>query len=167
MAVDLNDYVEVLKREVTPLGQDLFSNVGDETFVGYLADALWEAMLDGLIDRKWFADEDGLVPDVDGKSFPRESIALLVLYSGIRILRLRILNTNTRFSAKAGPVEYTQEQSANALTEMLKNLDDIKKRLLDEGDVETTSYLLDGYSVRSWCPDSYYGSKLAGLFAGI
>jgi len=148
MAVDLNDYVEVLKREVTPLGQDLFSNVGDETFVGYLADALWEAMLDGLVDHKWSADEDGLIPDVDGEAFPRESIALLVLYSGIRILRLRILNTSTRFSAKAGPAEFTQEQSANALTEMLKSLDDIKKRLLKEEDIETVSYLVDGYTVR-------------------
>lgn len=166
MAVELSDYVDVLKREVTPPGGTQFDGVSDDVFTGYLADAVWEARLDGFLEG-WAADEDGQILPIDGVEFPREHVALLVLYSGIRILRLRILNTNTRFSAKAGPAEFSQEQSANALTEMLKNLNEVKDRLLDMAVEPTSSYLVDGYSVRSWCPDSYYGSHLAGLFAGI
>ena len=148
MVVNLADYASVLRREVTPLGGAQFDDVSDTVFTSYLADALWEAMLDGLVDHKWSASDAGIIPKVDGETFPRESIALLVLYAGIRILRLRILNTSTRFGVKAGSAEYTQEQSANALTEMLKSLDDIKKRLLKEEDIETVSYLVDGYTAR-------------------
>lgn len=167
MAVDLSEYVEVLRREVTPPGGDQFSGVADDVFAGYLADALWEARLDGFFDG-WEADPFGVIPAKDGVEFPRQHIALLVLYAGIRILRLRILNTNTRFSVEAGPARFSQEQSANALTEMLKNLNEVKDRLVAQGEDEPTStYLIDGYSVRAWCPDSYYGAELAGLFAGI
>jgi len=164
MAVELSEYVDVLRREVTPPGGTQFDGVSDDVFTGYLADAVWEARLDGFLEG-WAADEDGTIEPIGGKEFPREHVALLVLYSGIRILRLRILNTNTRFHAKAGPAEFSQEQSANALTEMLKNLNEVKDRLLDVG--PTSAYLIDGYSVRAWCPDSYYGSHLSGLFAGI
>lgn len=167
MAVDLSNYVNVLRREVTPPGATIFEDVSDDVFTGYLADAVWEARLDGFLSG-WEADEYGQVPArSDGKEFPREHIALLVLYAGIRILRLRILNTNTRFSAKAGSAEYSQEQSANALTEMLKNLNEIKDRLVSQAVEPTATYLVDGYSVRQWSSDSYYGSELAGLFAGI
>lgn len=146
MAVDLNDYVDVLRREVTPLDADPY-DASDEVFVGYLADALYEAMLDGLVDGKWSATEDGVIEDVNGTSFPRKYVSMLVLYAGIRILRLRILNTNTRFSAKAGPAEFFTQQSSQALVEMLRSLDAIKNRLLDSG-VETSSYLIDGYTTR-------------------
>jgi hypothetical protein len=167
MATDLSDYVEVLRREVTPPGGAQFADVDDDVFTGYLADAVWEARLDGFLEG-WEASEDGEIPEVNGKEFPREHVALLVLYAGIRILRLRILNTNTRFSAKAGPAEYSQEQSANALTEMLKNLNAIKDRLVDQAQAgETCTYLVDGFSVRSWAPSSYYGSHFADVLSGI
>ena len=166
MAVELSEYVDVLRREVTPPGGSQFAGVSDDVFTGYLADAVWEARLDGFLEG-WAADEDGTIQPIGDKEFPREHVALLVLYSGIRILRLRILNTNTKFSAKAGPAEFSQEQSANAVTEMLKNLNEVKDRLLDMAVEPTSTYLTDGYSVRAWCPDSYYGSHLSSLFAGI
>src|SRR4051794_2613523 len=123
MAVDLTDYVPTLRREVTPPGSTLFSAVTDAVFAGYLADAFWEVKLDGFVEP-WVADEDGVViPQSDPQAatgngpfniaaydpavdMPREQIALVVLYAGIKIIRNQLLQSNTRLTAKAGPVEF-------------------------------------------------------------
>lgn len=169
MAVDLADYVETLKREVTPPGSSVFSNVSEEVWVGHLADAFWEARLDGFLSS-WEANEDGIVtPTVSGGAeLPRDRVALLVLYAGIRILRIQILNTNTAFRAVAGPVEFETQNSATMLKEMLQQLERIKGRLLEQASAGgTPTYLIDGYSVRNWSDDAYYGEFLSSLYAGM
>lgn len=173
MSVDLSNYVETLKREVTPPGSTLFADVGEDTWIGYLADAFWEARLDGFLSS-WEASEDGIVTpsEVGGDDMPRDSVALVVLYAGIKVLRNRILNINTGFRAKAGPVEYETQNSATVLAEMLKQLQGVKDRLLKARDDAlnvngTTTLLVDGYSVRQWTSDAYYGDLLAGLYAGV
>lgn len=158
MAVDLADFVESLKREVIPLGSGLFADVNDDAWIGYLSDAFWEARLDGFMEG-YTADEDGVI-EGGTTDLDRRYVALVVLYAGIRVLRNRILNMNTGFRAKAGPVEFEQQNSATMLAEMLKQLRTTKDRILQELDeAEATAVLaLDAFSVRLFDSGSYWGS---------
>ncbi len=164
MALDLSDdeYIAALQREVIPLGSSTFSTIEADSWLGYMTDAFWEAKLDGFMPG-FVADEDGLVtnenptvPDLD-----RRFVSLIVLYAGIRILRNQILNMNTGFRAKAGPVEFEQQNSATMLAEMLKQLRETKDRLLkelDEADAVTAVQIIDAFSTRMFEPASYWGS---------
>lgn len=169
MAIDLSEYVAHLKREVQPPGTDLFGDVTNNDWVGYLGDAFWEARLDGFLD-KWQAIEnapgDVSVEPVDpgGEDMPRQYIALVILYAGIRVLRNKILNTNTGFRAKAGPVEFEQQNSANLLSEMLKQLKATKDRIIDSLEAQQMGQLqgggtmiLDAFSARMFHPALYHG----------
>lgn len=171
MAVSLADYVESLKREVQPPGSNLFAGATDADWVGYLADAFWEARLDGLLAGYVVeydagdddgdivpADGDGTAPDLDGRG-----MALVILYAGIKVLRNRILNmASGGIRAKAGPVEYEQNQAAaTVLSEMLKQLRATKDRILeaiDDSD-ETAVVMIDIFSSR------LYGMDGGGYFA--
>lgn len=160
MAVDLSEYAPTLRREVTPLGSTLFESITDTQLTPYLTDAFWEARLDGFLDG-YTADEDGIVEPTEtgGEDLSLAGVALIVLYAGIKILRNRILNMNTGFRAKAGPVEFEQQNSATMLAEMLKQLRDRKNQLLDRADVVGTDVILvDAYSVRLLSSASYDGS---------
>lgn len=161
MSVDLADYVESLKREVTPIGADPFAGINDSVWVGYLSDAFWEARLDGFVVG-YTADTDGLItPEVTGDpDLNRRYVALIVLYAGIKVLRNKILNMNTSFRAKAGPVEFEQQNSATMLVEMLKQLRATKDRILEElDDAEVSGVVeLDAFSIRMFNSGSYWGS---------
>lgn len=158
--ISLSDYVDSLRREITPPGSSEFATVPDDDLAGYLTDAFWDARLDGFLGT-FSADVDGVVtPDIG-----REGIALVILYAGIKIIRNKLLSTNTRLTAKAGPVEFTTENSANLLVEMLKELSAVKSRLL----LLQLSYgsvtMIDAFSTRSWSPSSY-GGYLDNYFTG-
>lgn len=159
MAVDLSEdqYVESLQREVTPLGGTVDASLN---WVGYLSDAFWEARLDGFLTG-FVCDEDGVIEPEDptGDDIDRRYVALIVLYAGIRILRNKILNTNTGFRAKAGPVEFEQQNSATMLAEMLKQLTATKNRIIEELDtlLMTPTMVLDALSVRTFELPSYWG----------
>lgn len=161
MAVDLADFADSLRREITPLGTTLFAGVNDAQLTAFLSDSFWEARLDGFMPD-YVADEDGLVTNVNtgGPDLDRKYVALVVLYAGIRVLRNRILNMNTGFRAKAGPVEFEQQNSATMLAEMLKQLRTTKDRILTELEIseETNVMALDALSVRLFSGASYWGS---------
>lgn len=97
---------------------------------------------------------------------PREDLAMVILYAGIKMLRNRILNTDTSFKAKAGPVEFERQSSATMLAEMLKQLAKTKDRILEAADeAEATAVMLiDAYSTRVFgATPSYYASpELSG-----
>ena len=162
MSVDLADYADSLRRAITPLGGTAIA-VGDDMLVQHLADAFWNARLDGFFP-KYVANEDGVITALngDGTDLPREWISLIVLYASIDALTKQVLSTRTKFRAKAGPVEFEQENSATVLAEMLKQLAASKKRLLedllDSASGTTPVYLIDAYSTRSLSAISYYGS---------
>jgi len=158
MAVDLYDYVESVKREIEPPGTELFAGVAEAEWVGYLSDAFWEARLDGFLEG-YTTDEDLIVPVASGAAdLDRRWMALVVLYAGVKVLRNRILNLNMAFRAKAGPVEFEQENSAMVLAEMLRQLRAAKDRILDELDAdETNVVVLDAFSTRLHSPLSYHG----------
>jgi hypothetical protein len=168
MSVDLADFADSLRREVTPLGSTLFADVTDDQLAAYLADAFWEAKLDGFLTG-YVADEDGIVTNETSSSadLDRKYVALIVLYAGIRILRNKILNTNAGFRAKAGPVEYEQQNSATVMAEMLKQLRATKDHILDDLDSSSSEsthvMVLDAFSTRLFDSASYWGSiNLAG-----
>lgn len=157
MAVDLSDYEEALQRSVTPLGSAPVTGVD---WTAYLTDAFWEARLDGFMPN-WTVDENGLVTPVSGsEELPLQYTAMVVLYAGIRILRVQILNTRTGFRAKAGPVEFEQQASATMLAEMLKQLQNTKTWLLEQVRYIqgiTTVEVLDALSTRMFSQQAYYG----------
>lgn len=169
MVVDLVDYIDALKREVQPPGSSIFDAVSQSDWVGYLTDAFWEARLDGFLTH-WVAVENSSTDvtieptTVGGDDMPRQYVALVVLYAGIRVLRNRILNTNTGFRAKAGPVEFEQQNSANLLSEMLKQLKATKDRIIESLEQQAVSNLpgggvlvLDAFSARLFTPGYYFG----------
>lgn len=173
MSVDLANYTDALRREVSPPGSTTFAAVSDDVFLGYLSDAFWEVKLDGFVEP-YSCSVDGIVTPLTGAApdplvnpaataydpntdIAREQISLILLYAGIKIIRNRLLEGNTRFSAKAGPVEYTTENSANLLTEMLKELNAAKTRLLYLKTFNQDVSLIDAFSARSTSSSSYAG----------
>lgn len=168
MAVDLIDHVPSLVREVNPPGTPRFEGVNDEEWLGYLTDAFWEARLDGFMSG-YTCDEEGIVThetDPD-REFPRYLVGLIVLYAGIRVLRNSILNTSQSFSATAGPVQYSTQNSATVLAELLKMLQERRKELLAEVEnLPTPTYYFDAYTQRQHNVGSYWGEMteyLVGL----
>lgn len=174
MAVDLSDYVDTVRREVTPPGSTTFATVPDTVFTGYLSDAFWEVKLDGF-NEAFVCDADGIVlpindtqapnvaigftggPYVDGVDMPRDQVALVCLYAGIKIIRNKLLEQSTRLRAKAGPVEFEQDYSANLLIEMLKELQAVRARLLYLKTFNQDVHLVDAFSARSVSAASYSG----------
>ena len=174
MAVDLSDYVATVRREVSPPGSTSFATVSDDVFTGYLADAFWEVKLDGF-NEAYVCDADGIViPSGDADAvnvnlgftitafdstvdMPRDQVALVCLYAGIKIIRNKLLEQPSRTSAKAGPVSFEQDFSANLLVEMLKELQMVRTRLLYLRATDMQVSVIDAFSSRSASPASYSG----------
>ena len=158
MSIDLSDYVSSLRREISPPGSTVFDSVPDSSFIGYLADAFWQASLDGFFVG-YSADDSGLVTETTATTeFSRAQVALVILYAAITVLRNRIMNTSTSFRAKAGPVEFEQQNSATMLTELLRELAATKTALVAsiEAGATLVAYF-DAYSTRSYSALSYSG----------
>lgn len=142
MAVDLGDLIETLRREVSQPGAETstFPDATDDTFLGHLQDAFWEARLDGMLAG--YDETDGSVSpeDVDDVELSRDLQQLVVLYAGIRIIRNQLLAMNTNFRAKAGSVEFETAKSASVLKGILEELqkrrNTVLVRLSDLGAVE-------------------------------
>lgn len=143
MAVDLADFIPSLKREVSvPGAAGVLDAASDEELIGALVDAFWLAKLDGFF-TSWTCDEDGLITpiEVGGEDMPRNLVAVVILYAGIKVIRNKILGTGSTFRAKAGSVEYETATSASVLTELLRQLRETQKQLLEKLDdgFESTS----------------------------
>jgi hypothetical protein len=169
MAVELTDFVAALKRSVEPPGGTIFAGVGNSTWIGYLSDAFWEARLDGFLADYTLEDEVlSHLTLVNATDKERQAMALVILYASIKVLRNRILNmgTSTKLRAKAGPVEFEQENanSATMLAEMLKQLKSAKDRILDAIDNGATEVVMfDALSTRFYSAVSYHGApELSG-----
>ena len=146
MATDLSDLIDSLKREVNPPGSNLYPDANDDTWLGNLQDAFWEAYLDGLITST-YAESDGLVtPDL-----PKDLQQLLVFYAGYKIIRNTIRDLKTMFRSKAGPVEYEVQQSSSVFRDILAELSKkrslLLQRLSDLGYAD--SYYVDAVIART------------------
>jgi hypothetical protein len=150
MSVDLSSLIPVLRREVSPPGTDLFPDATSSEWLGNLQDGFWETILDGVISG--YTEASGLVTPVSGTTeLARELQQVVVFYAGYRIVRNVMRQLNTQFRAKAGPVEYETQQSANLLVAVFKELkekrDLLLTRLSDLGAVP--SYYIDAVIQRN------------------
>lgn len=144
MAVDLADLVEPLTREVNPPGTDLFPDATEDEWVGQLADSFWEAKLYGFFDDH--TESDGVITPIDDgdDDMTRTQQQLIVLFAGLRVIRNELKNTGTAFRAKAGPVEFETENSANLLRDILKDIRskvDLVLANLSDLNASTTAYI--------------------------
>lgn len=152
------DLVEAFKREVAVPGafsQD-FPNTSDEDLENALKDAFGLAQLDGFFGMMTLDPETGVVtPD-----FSTAGAALIVLYAGLRMTRQQLRVLKTVFRAKAGPTEYETQQSAQGLTEDLRQLERRRTELVESavraGRARSSTFVLDAYALRagSW---AFYG----------
>lgn len=151
MAVDLEDLVPSLRREVSPASEDLYVDVVDADLVGHLSDAFWEGRLFGFFGG--YDETEGIVSPISGTTdLAREDQALVVIFAGIRIVRNALINQDVLFRAKAGPVEFETQSSANALTEAMRQLQAKVKFIYDKvGSLGTvTDHYIDGLAARDY-----------------
>lgn len=152
MPLELADLVPNLLRETTPPGGDLYPDATDDQLVGYLQDGFWEARLDGLL-TSWTESEGDVTPvATGGDEIPRDFQQIIIMYGGVKLVRTALLNTNTLFKAVAGPVSFETQNSPMILSQLLKELQDRRERLLfrlQDAGLINVAYI-DGVAARSW-----------------
>jgi hypothetical protein len=145
MSVDLSDLVELLRAEVDAPGDNSFTDAVDADWVNQLRSGFWETVLDGIM--MGYQEVDGIVtpifPVIDDLS--REYQQLVIFYAGVRVVRNKLRTMGTAFRAKAGPVEYETQNSAQVLKsimdELINKRNIILRRLSDLG--SSKSYYVD------------------------
>lgn len=120
MAVDLGELAPALQREINPPGTEVITD--DGLLIDLLADAFWEARLDGLLAGYTVNDDFEIETINGGPDMPRELQQLIVFYAGLRIIRNALRETSTLFRAKAGPVEFETQNSAQLLRDLFAEL---------------------------------------------
>lgn len=124
MPVDLNELIPDLKAAMSPVGdaETTFEAVSDDEWTSRLKNAFWSAYNDGLLDG-YTCNTDGVVSPVSGTvEFGRDLQQIVILYCAINEAENGLRQINTRFKAKAGPVEYETEQSATLLKTIMDSL---------------------------------------------
>lgn len=153
MAIDLEDLVPALKREITPLDQQLagadpFLTVTDETMLGYLSDAFWE----GRLNRMFIGFDivnDTIVPISGTTDMTRDWQQAVVLWAGYRLVLNDLRNVQSAFKAKAGPVEYETQRSATVLKGVLDVIVSRMNRLIYNLGAQNTAIVYDAIIERS------------------
>jgi hypothetical protein len=164
MALDVNDLVENLEREVNPPGTLLFPNATVTEYEGHLRDSFWELVQRGYISG--FTEDDGIITEdvaTPVNDLGRDYQQLLVVTAGLRILRLLMISINTQFRAKAGPVEFETQKSAQTLKGALDYLHDRFAQIvsgLPNSRGLSTTYYFDPLLERN--TDFYPGSTFVG-----
>ncbi len=134
MAVNISDLVDSLRREISPLsGTNPYAEITDEALEGLLADAFWEGRLNGMFKDYTFDIDTGEITPLDsaGDDMDRAEMQAIVLWAGYRVVLSDMRNIQSVFRAKAGPVEYEVQQSAQVLSEVLKTIKERINRLID------------------------------------
>lgn len=122
MAVDLADLVEFVKAEVNVPGVDTFTDATDDNWVTRLQNAFWHARLRGAFVG--YEETDGIITPISGtEDLSRTEQQLIILVAALNVVRSSLRNANTVFRAKAGPVEFETQQSANTLKTLLDQLE--------------------------------------------
>lgn len=151
MSVDVTNFVQDLQTEVNAPGTNSFPNATTTDWIYNLLGGFWEAKLDGFM-ANWTMDDNGLITPIatGGTDITRDFIQLIILYASFRIIRNQLINLRTQFRASAGPVTFEYQQSANLLTQVLKDLttrrDILLTRLSDLGLLPT--YYIDAVIAR-------------------
>lgn len=157
---DLSDLVDAFKREAAVPGtfDSVFPSMSDDHIIGVLMDGFSEAQLHGFFGRMELdVDMETVTPDLS-----TAGAALVVMYSGIRLLRQQLLGyvATSGASYKAGPVEYQEgSTSAGALTQALKDLELRRREIVANANrpVPTVTFVLDGYVPKGGAGHNFYG----------
>lgn len=158
MSVDLSDLVSSFRLEINPPGQDLFPDATDTELTDRLANAFWNARIDGMLPG--YVEAEGLITPITGTTdMPRELQQVIVFMAAYNTIYLKLLNQRTGFRAKAGSVEYETQNSATVLKELADSLKQryaiLLGRLSDMGLVPT--YVIDSYLARAEALDARIG----------
>jgi hypothetical protein len=123
---DLAQYTDSVRNIIARPGTfaDLFPETTDDHLLAVLTDGLAECHLEGtLLD--YIADADGLVrPQISSGQ-----AALIVLYSGVRLIRAELLNRVTSAKYVAGPVSAETTYATNVLRDIMRVLEAQKTRI--------------------------------------
>lgn len=165
----LADLVEAFKREVAVPGAfgSTFPETTDDDLEEALKDAFSQARLDGFFGRMELNVDTGEVtPDLSVAG-----AALVVIYAGLRMTRLQLRTLKTSTQYKAGPVEYTVQQSSTSLAEDLKQLERRRTELIGQavraGRGSGTTFVLDGYASRASAWNFYGGFFPYEMASGV
>lgn len=142
MAVDLFDYVDALKTEVQAPGEDAFPDATDTMFADYLVSAFWNIRMLGMFSN--YSESDYEISPITGTTeLPRELVQLILVYAAINIVTNQLKAIDTVFRAKAGPVEFETQKSAQLLRGILEELQ--RRRAVVEGELLRLGYVTDVY----------------------
>jgi hypothetical protein len=152
-AIDLEELIPDVKAAVDAPGTASFPTATNAQWLAQLRNAFWEAKLNGFVGFANFQEADGSVTPISGTdTLSRELQQIIIFLAAAAAVRNKLFNLNTSFRAKAGPVEYETQQSAQVFKVLL---DDLKSklelwllRLSDSGGVDTAYF--DGYIEREY-----------------
>ena len=159
---DLALLVEPLKRELAVPGDydTVFPNTDDTGLLDSLADGFAEAQLDG-----YFSDYTlDLVTYLTTPDFSAAGGSLIILYTGMRIIRaqMRALNLSEKYNA--GPVSYEIQRSSTLLREELQYLIGRRDALVAQAKKSGATTVFDAYFTRSatnWAlQDGFFPAEL-------
>jgi hypothetical protein len=156
MSVNLDDLTDTLIARMSPPGTDLYPNSTPSQWFDRLVLSFWEVRLHGMLDTY---EEDaasrggpesfgeGIVTPINapegydggGGSFStdpswpdlsRDLQQLVVLWAAWQVTLVQFQNVKAAFTAKAGPVEYSESTSATILKGVLDALKEDIDRIL-------------------------------------
>lgn len=161
--MDLTDLVPSLKRALASPGEfdATFPDSTDTDLAGTLADAVAECQLDGFLGGTTLSILDATTtPDLTN---PQQ--ALVILYAMARVVTARVANLRNRTRYKAGNTEAETEQSASVLVQILRDVRERKRALLDDaraGNLSDAFAMVDMYVAKS----IDYGAADVGRLTG-
>jgi hypothetical protein len=149
---DLDDLAPSVRNMIARPGTfiTLFPETTSADILAVLADGLAECHLEGLL-LDYAADDVGVVtPDLGSGEQ-----ALVVLFSGARLIRSELLNRATTHKRVAGPVSDEEQFSAQLLRDILVDMNGQKRRIVDNasrtmGGVGTAFSMADQYAARTY-----------------
>jgi hypothetical protein len=164
---DLSESLDSLRYLVAVPGTfaSVYPDTTEDMLLQILRDGFAEAQLMGLFSS-YTIDEDGIVePGLSGGE-----IALVVLFSAIRLIRVAMLNSTSSVTYKAGSAEYATTTSATLLKDILDDLKAQKNAviaLLSSGGTAQAGEafaMADQFLIRV-LDDWYYGPAYEGALA--
>lgn len=137
MAVDLGDFIDDVKSQVSAPGSNLFPDSTDDDWLLQLRNAFNEAILYGIITK--YTEVDGSVEPrtVGDPDISRDLIQAVIYLASLQVLRTRLSGIQNVFRAAAGTVSYETQQDQEGLINLIKEGEDKLKiwliRLSDIG----------------------------------
>lgn len=130
MSTDLSTMVPAFKRAVAVPGTfaQQFPSTTDTELAGVLADSVAECHMDGLLS----GNELDVATNVVTPALTTGQQALVLLYGWVRMLTSELLSRKTHVRYEASSAVFEEDQGVRLLTEILKEMTDRKKTVLEE-----------------------------------